>query len=130
MSCEEFAKQKAQSVHDKAFTNLAEDSGWRSCPRCKNMSELIQGGCKFVYCICKARFCYLCGVELLETQHYSHFQGPGCNGPYGDRCLGFKDGVQPSPSTEKPAESAGSKGVMGRIEAFRRRIPAQLKNLM
>lgn len=129
MTCEEFAKHKAQSVHDTAFNSLAEGSGWRPCPRCKNMSELIQGGCKFVYCVCKARFCYLCGVELLQEQHYSHFQGPGCNGPFGNRCLGVKDGVKPSASPEKPVISANM-GVMGRFEAFRRQIPAKLKKLM
>ena len=65
----------------------------------------------------------------METQHYSHYQGPGCTGPFGERCLGVKDGVQPTSGSAEPSTSVGRK-IFGRLDAVRRRIPAELKKLL
>ncbi|KAF5700677.1 arylsulfatase [Fusarium mundagurra] len=41
---------------------LAEENGWRSCERCKNMVELTHG-CFHISCRCGHQFCYLCGRQ-------------------------------------------------------------------
>lgn len=41
---------------------LGESEGWRQCYRCKRLIELNRG-CYHMTCICRAEFCYLCGVE-------------------------------------------------------------------
>ncbi|KAF5608554.1 arylsulfatase [Fusarium subglutinans] len=41
---------------------LAEENGWRSCDRCKNMVELTHG-CFHISCRCGHQFCYRCGRQ-------------------------------------------------------------------
>jgi len=42
-------------------------------------------------CRCRARFCFVCAVELADSDHYRHFVGPGLAGPFGKTCKGPKD---------------------------------------
>lgn len=92
---QEWLRQNDQS--EQEFRKYLEAQRIFPCPKCKNAGELSTG-CKFLYCRCKANFCALCGIQLKQAQHYSHFQnGPGCTGPYGEGCLGLADtaGVDP-----------------------------------
>lgn len=59
----------------------------QKCPDCGELQELMRG-CKYVKCIAKAcitkpNFCFVCGNELTEAQHYSHYKK---NGPFGATC--------------------------------------------
>ena len=84
LSCEQYADFLQMNDEGlKNFRKFMEQEGLRQCPKCRNVGEL-KSGCKFVYCPCKANYCYLCGRELLENQHYSHF----VSGPYGEQCYG------------------------------------------
>ena len=65
----------------------------KRCPSCGEGAELVEGGCKFIYCRCEKRFCFLCCVELEDKDHYKHFKGrPGCVGPFGPVCVNTSDG--------------------------------------
>ncbi|KAI9782581.1 MAG: hypothetical protein M1839_004825 [Geoglossum umbratile] len=46
----------------EATMRQAHRSGWRRCPRCKNMVEK-QSGCIHITCKCKAEWCYTCGAQ-------------------------------------------------------------------
>ncbi|KAF2812467.1 uncharacterized protein BDZ99DRAFT_439618 [Mytilinidion resinicola] len=46
----------------QATLELAEGMRWRRCYNCRNMLEL-RSGCYHMTCLCKAEFCYVCGVE-------------------------------------------------------------------
>ena len=90
-SCEDYAKWKLENEKgDAALAELAQQEGWMKCPKCNSMCEKIKG-CKFMTCesqICKRKtyFCYLCGRELTQKFHYSHFYGK----PFGEQCKGQK----------------------------------------
>ena len=51
------------------LNNMAEDmnkkDGWQRCPDCRHVVELSDG-CYHITCVCKAQFCYLCGVRWKE----------------------------------------------------------------
>ncbi len=84
LSCEQYADFLRKNDEGlKQFKEFMKTEGLRQCPKCRRVGEL-KSGCKFVYCPCKSNYCFLCGRELAENQHYSHFQ----NGPYGKRCYG------------------------------------------
>lgn len=84
LSCEKYADFLRKNDEGlKQFKEFMKTEGLRQCPKCRRVGEL-KSGCKFVYCPCKSNYCYLCGRELAENQHYSHFH----NGPYGKRCYG------------------------------------------
>eukprot|EP00944_MAST-04C_sp_MAST-4C-sp1_P011078 g11078.t1 len=84
LSCEQYADFVRKNDEGlKKFHEFMKKEGLRQCPKCRRVGEL-KSGCKFVYCTCKANYCYLCGRELHENQHYSHFQ----KGPYGKICYG------------------------------------------
>lgn len=40
---------------------LANEQGWQSCQRCKQIVDLIPGGCNHMTCRCGHQFCYACG---------------------------------------------------------------------
>jgi hypothetical protein len=40
---------------------LANEQGWQSCQRCKQIVDLIPGGCNHMTCRCGHQFCYVCG---------------------------------------------------------------------
>lgn len=70
---------------------------YAQCPKCSQMGER-QGkqNCKFTYCRCGQKYCFLCGVTLEEVNHYTHFQGTSangtkCTGPFGNGCRGIDD---------------------------------------
>jgi len=92
LSCDKYAAWLAEnSSADKTFEELLSNSSWKKCPSCSSVTAL-DGGCKFIHCICGTNFCYLCGIPLKESQHYNHYRnGPGCTGPYGNGCLGASD---------------------------------------
>ena len=57
---------------------LAGQEGYKKCPHCGALAELVEDCCKFVYCRCGKKFCFLCEVELSDKDHYNHFRGkPG-----------------------------------------------------
>lgn len=92
VTCEAYATwRKENAAADDAFEAMRAKHEFQTCPTCKNAAVLSQG-CKFTYCRCKTKFCFLCGVQLEDKHHYSHFQnGPGCTGPYGEVCNGPND---------------------------------------
>jgi predicted RNA-binding Zn-ribbon protein involved in translation (DUF1610 family) len=91
VSCEGYAKWlQENSTADDSLAEYLKTAAVQKCPKCKSMAELITGGCKFMYCRCKAKFCFLCGLELTEKDHYAHFSAPQCTGPFGQRCIGMK----------------------------------------
>jgi len=49
-------------VAENAILEIARDAGWRQCFRCCRMVEL-SGGCNHMTCVCRAQFCYVCGVQ-------------------------------------------------------------------
>lgn len=98
IDCEAFSQWlRDNDKSDEAFSQYMKEKKIFHCPKCKMVGE-HQSGCKFLYCRCKANFCALCGIQLKESQHFSHFKdGPGCTGPYGEVCKGTTDtaGVDP-----------------------------------
>jgi hypothetical protein len=112
-TCEEFAKWKQENATvDEAFEKYMATAALGQCPKCDVLAEGIVGNCKFTYCRCGQRFCFICGVGLEEKNHYTHFQGgPGCTGPFGNGCLGPADPAVPQPpalgSRAKAAAVAG-----------------------
>jgi E3 ubiquitin-protein ligase RNF14 len=61
--------------------------GVKKCPKCGFLIERSDG-CNFMTCISSnclrnTFFCYLCGVELKYSQHFSHYR---LKGPFGDTC--------------------------------------------
>jgi hypothetical protein len=53
----------------EATMRQAHRSGWRRCPRCKNVVEK-QSGCIHITCRCKAEWCYTCkSFNLPSTVH-------------------------------------------------------------
>ncbi len=92
VSCEAFAKwQKTNEAVDEEFETYKAKANIVQCPEC-NMGGALSSGCKFIYCRCGVRYCYLCQVKLEEKHHYSHFKGDGKggsgNGPFGNACKG------------------------------------------
>ena len=91
LTCEEYAKWIQENADiDVTMAEYLKTAAVQKCPKCKNVTELQSGSCKFTYCRCKARFCFLCGITLTEKEHYSHFSGPGNTGPFGKTCIGMK----------------------------------------
>jgi hypothetical protein len=61
--------------------------GVKKCPKCGFLIERSDG-CNFMTCISSSClrntfFCYLCGMELKYSQHFSHYR---LKGPFGDTC--------------------------------------------
>ena len=82
-TCEEFALESL----DPDIENYFHSQKLRKCPSCGVPVEKISG-CQFVTCnssLCKGKtaLCYVCGMKITESQHYSHFK---VNGPYGQTC--------------------------------------------
>ena len=96
LSCEDFAKWQQQNAKaDEDFESFRAKAGIVQCPKCK-MGGGLSGGCKFIYCRCGTRYCFLCQVKLEEKHHYSHFQGKtpdgkNCQGAFGTLCKGPED---------------------------------------
>mmetsp|Transcript_260 Transcript_260/g.244 ORF Transcript_260/g.244 Transcript_260/m.244 type:complete len:369 (+) Transcript_260:301-1407(+) len=105
ITCEKYSEWLASnSEGEKKFQELVSSSKWRRCPVCSCIAELSDG-CKFIYCVCGKNFCYLCGVILTQSLHYSHYRGaPGCTGPYGEGCVGMG-----SVEEQKSADNDNSK---------------------
>jgi len=96
LTCAKFAalleREKTLSEDDVGFQDYIRNSKeFQTCPSCGNAATLQKGGCKFAYCKCRKKFCFLCGVELFDSDHYGHFKGPGLAGPFGEKCLGPND---------------------------------------
>jgi len=45
--------------NDKTFMLQARDAGWKQCPGCSAMIELVHG-CNHITCACDHEFCYRC----------------------------------------------------------------------
>lgn len=50
---------------DETVLALAEQKGWKRCPGCHRIVELVMG-CHHMTCICKKQFCYVC-TETWKT---------------------------------------------------------------
>ena len=82
MTCEEYSIEKGDGIED-----LLVSRHWKRCPSCGIPVERIEG-CNFVTCnspICAGSksMCYVCGMSVVEAQHYSHYTR---NGPFGTTC--------------------------------------------
>lgn len=90
ITCEQYAKWKEEQDHSEdRLQDYMRENRVFACPGCKHGIER-NDGCKFMTCSkCKTKSCNLCGVKLLESQHYSHFT----NGPFGEVCKGPADGA-------------------------------------
>lgn len=94
LSCADYANwviSNAKADEDFEAFLATNAKNLSQCPKCNVLAELTQGCCKFTYCRCGEKWCFLCGVGLEEKNHYSHFQGKGCTGPYGNKCCGSED---------------------------------------
>eukprot|EP01065_Artemidia_motanka_P014097 TRINITY_DN18055_c0_g1_i1.p1 TRINITY_DN18055_c0_g1~~TRINITY_DN18055_c0_g1_i1.p1 ORF type:complete len:326 (+),score=58.04 TRINITY_DN18055_c0_g1_i1:66-1043(+) len=80
-TCEGYRRFLRESGHrqHEGFEGLE----CQQCPKCKHAVSLGRG-CKFIYCSCRSVFCLICGRQLTEEQHYSHFR----DSPYGKLCYG------------------------------------------
>ncbi|CAD8091273.1 unnamed protein product [Paramecium sonneborni] len=75
--------EKQKELHkDIFYFEMKKTANVCRCPKCKNLCEKISG-CNFMYCRCKANFCFLCDVELIEAYHFSHWQN---NDPFKSPC--------------------------------------------
>jgi len=93
LSCDDYQTWKRENdTAEGAFEELMQREGWKKCPCCQAPCERT-GGCNFMTCYSrqccgKKNFCYICGIELTKTQHFTHFpQGlfrPTCAGPDDD----------------------------------------------
>lgn len=51
--------QSMQRKGDNVVIELANDQGWKQCPNCSNVIDLVSG-CNHMTCRCGYGFCYLC----------------------------------------------------------------------
>jgi hypothetical protein len=78
--CERYAawrRSENPGAGDRELEELIRKEKWQRCPCCQAPAER-QIGCNFMTCYSeqcrgKKHFCYLCGVELTELQHFTHF---------------------------------------------------------
>ena len=78
ITCTELARELSKSNNDALMLELAGNKGYKKCPCCNALTELVEDCCKFVYCRCGKKFCFLCEMELTDKDHYNHFRGkPG-----------------------------------------------------
>ncbi|KAJ5089821.1 IBR domain protein [Penicillium argentinense] len=52
---------------DNQVLELAGKKGWKQCPNCGNVVELVSG-CNHITCICKFHFCYICGAPWRSCE--------------------------------------------------------------
>jgi hypothetical protein len=84
VSCEDYAAfVEANDKSAQIFEAYLRDNNMKRCPKCLLPAEL-KSGCNFIRCVCKTCYCYLCGRELFEHSHYSHYH----KGPYSKKCFG------------------------------------------
>lgn len=84
VSCEDYAAfVEANDKSAQIFEAYLRDNNMKRCPKCLLPAEL-KSGCHFIRCVCKTSYCYLCGRELFEHSHYSHYH----KGPYSKKCFG------------------------------------------
>jgi len=107
LSCDDYQSWKHENdTAEAAFEELMQREGWKKCPCCQAPCERTQG-CNFMTCYSrqccgKKYFCYICGIELTKTQHFTHFpQGlfrPTCTGPEDDYILEEEEEEPPAPA--------------------------------
>lgn len=57
---------------------LANEQGWQSCQQCKQIVDLIPGGCNHMTCRCGHQFCYVCGQRWKTCRcQILHFGNAG-----------------------------------------------------
>ena len=65
ITCVEYAKWQQENANvDETMTAYLKTIKVQNCPNCKAIAELEAGACKFTYCQCKTRFCFICGVKV------------------------------------------------------------------
>ena len=121
-TCEEVAALKRRADQESAAAAGIDlylaTTKVQTCPKCKEIGELDADVCKYAACSrCRARFCFLCGVELGERHHYAHYMGaPGLTGPFGVTCKG-KEAVLNEVLTREEAAMADSEAAKAHKEA-------------
>ena len=73
---------------------------------------------------CRSKWCFICGVQLEERHHYSHYKGEGMGGPYGDTCHGPQDPEVLRQLTAEEAEAADNavRAEMDRLRELHRQL--------
>lgn len=90
LTCRESREQKTLKLKSLSEESKAPElaiEGVKSCPKCGFLIERSDG-CNFMTCISsnclrQTFFCYLCGLELKYSEHFSHYR---LKGPFGDTC--------------------------------------------
>ncbi|KAH8664355.1 hypothetical protein BX600DRAFT_550408 [Xylariales sp. PMI_506] len=54
---------------DQLVLEIGQHNGWQRCYSCRTLVER-QSGCNLIYCLCGARFCYLCGAKHASCHCY------------------------------------------------------------
>lgn len=137
VSCEEY-QEKNQNQEEFEFKKQMHEKGAMKCPHCKNYVLKIDG-CNFMRCqspLCQGKkmFCFLCGIPLVDADHYSHFTK---NAPYGNSCKtteeklakgenvkDFNKLVKVKKDNENPCPACGTKDpdICEFLENFEKRI--------
>jgi len=107
LSCDDYQSWKHENdTAEAAFEELMQREGWKKCPCCQAPCERTQG-CNFMTCYSrqccgKKYFCYICGIEITKTQHFTHFPHglfrPTCSGPEDDYILEEEEEEPPAPA--------------------------------
>ncbi len=87
MTCREHREYLATHEEESKKEPELAIEGVKKCPKCGFLIERSDG-CNFMTCISSnclrnTFFCYLCGLELKYSQHFSHYR---LKGPFGDTC--------------------------------------------
>ena len=87
MSCRQYREYMANQEEESKKEPEMAIEGVKKCPQCGFLIERSDG-CNFMTCISSnclrnTFFCYLCGIELKYSQHFSHYR---LKGPFGDTC--------------------------------------------
>ncbi len=93
-TCEQHRKETADAEDEAKFNEMVRAMKMQKCPRCGIATEKVSG-CMFMTCTtpaCKkadVHYCYICGKQITQAQHFSHFRRLG---PFGVSC-NTTDGV-------------------------------------
>ncbi|CAD8158162.1 unnamed protein product [Paramecium pentaurelia] len=86
-------EQQKELHKDSFYIEMKKNLQICKCPKCNNMCEKISG-CNFMYCRCKANFCFLCDAELTEEYHFKHWQN---DDPFKSPCRVWYNGTWVDP---------------------------------
>lgn len=81
VSCEDAKKTGKQFEVSQRLAKLAEQCGWKRCPRCMNMTEKLDDDeCDHMKCVsCLHEFCWDCSADrFVIYAHGNHYHKPAC----------------------------------------------------